>query len=100
MFGAEDVPVSVGDEDEVLLGARPVAGRREHLITGQHQLDRAPDLAGCDSAQHHVHPQEALGPECSADQRREDSHLLLGDTEVGSQVHRSHGGLVAEHGGR
>jgi hypothetical protein len=73
-------------QGQVLFGAWPVPGGGEHLIAGQHQLDRPPDFPCGDGAQRDVHPEEALRTECTADQGREDADLGFGDAEVGRVV--------------
>jgi hypothetical protein len=72
-------------QGQVLFGAWPVPGGGEHLIAGQHQLDRPPDFPCGDGAQRDVHPEDALRTECTADQGREDADLGFGDAEVGRE---------------
>jgi hypothetical protein len=71
--------IAFGTQPHTLDGAAAMGGEMEHLLAGQHRLDRTTELARGERAQDHVGVDRQLAAETAADVAADDTHVCLRD---------------------
>ncbi len=81
MADRHDLAVAAGADPDPLNGRGPMGGVIENQRPLQRQLDRAPGRARAKSGQNSVGANEQLAAEATADERRHQPHIFLGQPE-------------------